>query len=131
MVQNELNRFEYSYLYFTIHKVTLLWRMFSKFNLTYRLNNRGKHNSDKKNLELTSTHIVQKYSETFTNGHLCKTDTSLLWTLYLSPFIFHYILCLEYSCYNGHLSNAYNGQLICAQEALIRLYANSLYVLIQ
>ena len=35
--------------------------MFSKFNLTYRLNNRGKHNSDKKNLELTSTHMTQKY----------------------------------------------------------------------
>ena len=31
---------------------------------------------------------------------------------YLSPLIFHYM---------GHLSNVYNGQMICAQEALIRL----------
>ena len=61
------------------------------------------------------------YSKTCTNGHLCKTDTSLLRTFYLSPFIFHYILCLKYTCYYGHLSNAYNGQMICAQEALIRL----------
>ena len=59
------------------------------------------------------------YSETCTNGHLCKLDTSLLRTF--SPFIFHYILCLKYTCYYGHLSNAYNRQMICAQEALIRL----------
>ena len=77
---------------------------------------------------------ILQYSETCTNGHLCKMDNSLPRTFYLSPFIFHYILCLKYTCfifhyilclkytcYYGHLSNAYNRQMICAQEALIRL----------
>ena len=73
------------------------------------------------NLPTEAIDSEYNYSETCTNGHLCKTDTSLLQTFYLSPFIFHYILCLKYTCYYGHLSNAYNGQLICAQEALIRL----------
>ena len=54
------------------------------------------------------------------------TDTSLNRTpLYYGHSIsvpsYFIICCLKYTCYNEHLSNAYNGQLICAQEALIRL----------